>query len=125
MQSIFWLVQARNGSSNSKVLPLDPRLIRLAIRAYRESGDRTTVHQGINTYVNGLVAAYNKVKSLDKIIQLIKENRFQPPEEYKKHMKNPSVVMDWTDEPDEFEILTFILYRNNLPRWNELCPSIM
>lgn len=107
MQSIFWLVQARNGSSNSKVLPLDPRLIKLAIRAYRESGDRTTVHQGIKAYVaetNGFVAAWNKDKSLDKIVQLIKENRFQPPEEYKKHMKNSSVVLDWTDEPDEFEI---------------------
>lgn len=107
MQSVFWLVQARNGS-RSGVLPLNPRLIKLAIRAYRESGDRTTVHQCIQTYVresNGLVAAYNKDKTLDKVVRLIRDNRFQPPEKYKECLRSPSVVSDnnWTDEPDEFE----------------------
>lgn len=110
MQSLFWLVQSRNSrDKKTKALPLDPRLIKLAIQAYRESGDRTRVHHDIQSYVgntNAFSVAYHKDKTLEKVVQLIKNNRFEPPEKYKR---NAVPILEdgygWVEEPEELDPL--------------------
>lgn len=77
MQSLFWISQVHGGDK-----PIKGNLIKLALRAYRASGDRTRVHQEISDYVTPRTA-FQKDQTLEKIISLVHQNRFQPPESYR------------------------------------------
>jgi hypothetical protein len=60
------------------------RLIKLVINAYKDSGDRTHLHGTIcvtNTKPDTKVSIY------EKIVELIENNRFEPPESYKEDAK--------------------------------------
>jgi hypothetical protein len=102
MQSLFWLVQMRGYRT-----AVTRRLLRLAIEAYKSSGDRTRVHDCIHDWVKKTTAwkPDSKVSVFQKIVELIKENKFEPPESYKKDAgvdTGDEMHDDWafTDEPE-------------------------
>jgi hypothetical protein len=112
MQSLFWLVQVRNGHRYTRITR---RLIRLAINAYKDSGDRTRVHEEIRTWVKKTTAwkPDSKVSVLQKVVQLIETNRFEPPESYKEDAKDEESEDSeehhgyWSLEQEELESMTW------------------
>jgi hypothetical protein len=96
MQSLFWLVQARGGNRHTRITR---RLIKLAIKAYKDSGDRTRVHDTIRAWVTKTTAwkPDSKVSVYEKIVELIENNRFEPPESYKEDAKHEEGEKDHED----------------------------
>jgi hypothetical protein len=102
MQSLFWLVQSRGYRAS-----VTRRLLHLAIEAYKNSGDRTRVHDCIRDWVKKTTAwkPDAKVSVFQKVVDLIKENKFEPPESYKKDagVETGDEMHDhwaFTDEPE-------------------------
>jgi hypothetical protein len=83
MRTLLWLVQARVGHRYTRITR---RLVKLAINAYKNSGDRTRVHEEIQTWVKKTMAwkPDSSFSVLQKVVELIETNRFEPPESYKK-----------------------------------------
>jgi hypothetical protein len=94
MQSLFWLMQARGGGSAIQV-----KFIELAFDAYAKSGDRTKVHKEIRSYVTKTMVFKHGQRDqiLEKVIDLIYTNRFQPPENYKICVRDGIVDDDDAD----------------------------
>jgi hypothetical protein len=102
MQSLFWLIQSRGYRTT-----VTRRLLRLAVEAYKSSGDRTRVHDCIRDWVKKTTAwkPDAKVSIFRKIVELIKNNKFEPPESYKKDATiemGDEMHDEWafTDEPE-------------------------
>ncbi|THU98021.1 hypothetical protein K435DRAFT_857051 [Dendrothele bispora CBS 962.96] len=108
MQSLFWIMQARGESGTIRGL-LDRRLVRLAFEAYKDSGDCTRVHTEIRSFV-GPTSVFKRDQRdlcLEKIVSLIRDNRFIPPESYRQRSTEPILNEDmeetwlFTEEPRE------------------------
>lgn len=91
MQSLFWLVQAGNGTNAVR-----PRLLKLAVAAYLESGDRARVHEEIKTFVTSSTAFKigQKDRVLEKVVQLIHSHRFEPPDDFKDIAQQSANIWD-------------------------------
>jgi hypothetical protein len=80
MQSLFWLAQDRGYR-----IPITRRMLHLAVEAYKNSGDQTRVHDSIRDFVKKTTAwkPDETARILRKIVELIMQNKFEPPESYK------------------------------------------
>jgi len=105
MQSLYWIIQARSASAGTISTTrgaVDRRAVRLAFKAYRESGDCTRVHNEIRAFVRSTTAFRRNQRDvvLEKVIGLIRNNRFEPPESYKQRSKESGPVLN--ENEDEY-----------------------
>jgi hypothetical protein len=75
MQNLFWLAVIVR-------CPISVRLIKLALKSYRESLEKARVHSDISEYVRqaGVLDRAKRDTMLDKIVELIKRNRIESAE---------------------------------------------
>ena len=97
MQNLFWLAVIVQR-------PISVRLIKLALRSYRESPEKARVHSDISEYVGqaGVLDRAKRDTVLDKIVELIKRNRIESAE---MHSLNGHIgEIDFSgDEPWDIE----------------------
>ncbi|KAK7472044.1 hypothetical protein VKT23_000155 [Stygiomarasmius scandens] len=107
MQSIYWIVQARTASlsassdaTSTSRGTLDRRMVGSAFEAYKESGDSTRVHGEIRAFVKSTTAFKKNQRDivLEKVIELIRNNRFEPPESYKQRGAELGPILNQEDD---------------------------
>ncbi|KAL0574213.1 hypothetical protein V5O48_007733 [Marasmius crinis-equi] len=93
MQSLFWIIQAR-GQGQVITRPL----LRIAFEAYEssEGGELTRIHNAITSFItsHSVTASLFKFKQkdlvLEKVEELITNNRFKPPQSVQDRVKSLS-----------------------------------
>jgi hypothetical protein len=98
MQNLFWLaVTVRR--------PVTIRLIKLAMKPYRESSGKARVHSDISEYVRqaGVFDRAKRDTVLDKIVELIDQNRIESAEMHALNGRITEIDSSGGDEPWDVE----------------------
>jgi metallophosphoesterase superfamily enzyme len=98
MQNIFWLVAIFR-------VPVSRRLVKLAYVAYKESIVRSDVHEGIKQHVQGqgVLDRLHRDSALDKIVELLHENRIDTAEMF--GLKDEMGAVNFSAKDDESWII--------------------